>query len=281
MNRKAKLPPEHNPALHRFGVELSRMRNLAEMSQRRLARATDFSPQQVGAIERAERYPTREFAQLADDLLDGNGKLVEMWTHLFGEAYPEYLGSLVEAEQLATMIREYHPLLIPGMLQTENYARTTLRAGNPLADESKIDQLIATRLHRQRLLDRDRAPAMWFVLDEIVLQRPMGTPEVMNEQIGHLLELIDQRKIRLQVVPIATTRHHPGLTGPFKVLSFAGQPDLIYVETVARGEMVTDPERVHAVTLLFTTLQGVALSPEQSLQLLYTIRKDLDGTQLA
>ncbi|QVQ50678.1 helix-turn-helix domain-containing protein [Spiractinospora alimapuensis] len=269
-----KRPAEKNPALWRFGAELTRLRNLAEMSQRTLAYSVHVSPQQVGAVERGERYPSRAFAQAADRVLGGEGVLVEIWPQLHGGAPPEALRELVKAEPVATMVREYNPLLVPGLVQTENYAGTILRAGNPLLGEEELTKLISARTRRRSLLNSTGSPIVWLIVDEVVIKRPVGPPETVYEQIGLLLDLIEQRRIRFQVVPFST-RHHPGLSGPFKILSFNDKPDAVYVETVAQGEMVAEPELVGPITLLFSTLQGVALSPEQTVELLRQRRDEI------
>lgn len=275
-----KRAPEDNPALRRFGAELTRLRNLAEVSQRGLAHATHVSPQQVGAVERGERYPSKGFAEAADVVLSGGGVLVEIWPQLHEAAYPEGLEELVEAEPHATMIREYNPLLVPGLVQTEAYASTILRAGNPLVSESELTRLVESRVARRELLDADPRPVVWQIVDEVVIKRPVGDAQIMYQQIGLLLDLIENRRIRFQVVPFST-RHHPGLSGPFKVLSFQDRTDVVYVETVAQGEMVGDPELVGPITLLFSTLQGVALSPEQSFELLHATGKEYHASPLA
>jgi transcriptional regulator with XRE-family HTH domain len=275
-----KRPPETNQALRRFGAELCRLRNLAEVSQRTLAGVVHVSPQQVGAVERGERYPSRAFAEAADAFLQGSGSLTTIWPKLHAEAFPDALGELVMAEPQATMIREYNPLLIPGLVQTRHYAETILRAGNPLADDERIASLAAARVGRRAILDADPPPTVWLIVDEFVIKRPVGEPQIMYEQIGLLLDLIGDRRIRFQVVPI-TTRHHPGLSGPFKVLSFRDRMDVVYVETVAQGEMVGDPPLVDSITLLFSTLQGVALSPEHSIELLMRCREEFHAGDLA
>lgn len=277
---RRKKPPENNPTLGRFGAELTRLRTLAEISQRSLAQAIHVSAQQVGAVERGERYPSRAFAEAADRHLDAGGVLVELWPQLHEEARPRALTELVEAEPLATMIREYNPLLIPGLVQTEGYAESILRAGNPLADDAEITHMVQSRISRRRLLDNAPQPVVWLIVDEFVIKRPVGGPEIMYEQIGLLLDLIDKRRIRFQVVPF-DTHHHPGLSGPFKVLSFRESGDVVYAETVAKGEMVDDPRLVDPITLLFTTLQGAALSPEHTVQLLRTTREEIHASGLA
>ncbi|GAA3764743.1 helix-turn-helix domain-containing protein [Salinactinospora qingdaonensis] len=274
------LPAESNPALRRFGVELSRLRKLAEKSQQKLAKETLVSQQQVGAIERAERYPSKDFAALADQALNSGTTLSDMWPELYKDAYPHGVGEYVDMERQASMIRQYHPTLIPGLVQTEDYARTTLRAGNPLASSEEIERLLEARMSRQRLFSRPKPPLAWFVVDEAVITRPVGSAKIMSDQLGVLLDMIDNRKIQFQVIPFATC-HHPGLTGPFIVLSFQTKPDLVYAETVAQGEMVSDPDRVAPLTLLATNLQGAALSPEQSRQFIYKTRETFNGPELA
>nr|WP_162231629.1 helix-turn-helix transcriptional regulator [Allosalinactinospora lopnorensis] len=256
------------------------MRNLTDISQRRLASATHVSPQQVGAIERAERYPGKDFAELADNVLGGDGALIELWRRLYNASYPAWLSELVEVEPLATMVREYHPTLVPGLLQTKDYAWATVRAGNPLMRDEEVERLVAARMNRQRLLSKPDAPITVTVVDETVVTRPLGSPEVMHAQLSALLDKIDQRRIQLQIVPF-TTRQHPGLTGPFTVLSFPDKPDLVYVEDVVGGTMVQKPDQVSRMTVLFGSLQGVALSPDESVKLLRETQEEFGGTQVA
>ncbi|WP_152529277.1 helix-turn-helix domain-containing protein [Nocardiopsis chromatogenes] len=271
-----RVQPQHNPVLHRYGAELSRLRGLAEISQRSLARQTGYSPQQVGAIERAERYPSREFSEQADILLDAGGSLIALWKRMFDAAFPRGVGEYLDAEKRASMIRQYHTSLVPGLLQTPEYARTTLTAANPFTTKDEIEQWVISRVKRQSLLDCNTHPAFWVIIDESALLRPVGGSSLMSDQITRIIDNHESRRIRLQITPFSAA-HPPGLTGPFLILSFPDQADVVYVETVAKGEMVSEPEVVESVTQLFSTLQSAALSPEQSVERLHEIQKEFNG----
>ncbi|WP_239647015.1 Scr1 family TA system antitoxin-like transcriptional regulator [Nocardiopsis salina] len=123
-----KVPAAENQTLRQFGTELARLRSLSETSQRTVAGHTQISPQLAGAIERGERYPSLEFSQKADELLNGGGLLASLWRKMQNDAYPHFIGELVDVEPLASLVRTYQPQLVPGLLQTESYVQATLTA---------------------------------------------------------------------------------------------------------------------------------------------------------
>lgn len=275
-----KIPPADNHTLQQFGTELARLRSLAEKAQRDVGAAAQVSGQLAGAIERGERYPSKEFAEQADKLLQGDGILVGLWERLHNDAYPHFIGELVDAEPLAAVIRAYEPQLIPGLLQTENFARTALTGGNPREPRETVERLVMGRMERQKVWDSPAPPRMVAVLDEVSLLRPTGGKTVMSSQIGRMLDMIDQRILKVLVVP--TERDgHPGLTGPFTLLSLTDGRELVYVEDALGGRMVHERQGVRAMALQFGDLQEVALSPAESHQLLKSLKEGFDGSELA
>lgn len=155
------------------------------------------------------------------------------WWHDFRDVLPGWFSLYVSLEGEASLIRAYEPHCVPGLLQTEEYARALLRTGFPGADEEELDRRVALRMGRQRLLEGSGAPVLWAVLDEQVLRRHVGSPAVMREQIDRLIELTARPNITLQVIPF-TAGPHPGMFGPFQLFRFdiPELPDIVYTENL-------------------------------------------------
>ncbi|WP_333563788.1 helix-turn-helix domain-containing protein [Nocardiopsis endophytica] len=271
-----------SPALRKFGRELARMRTLADLSQEAVGRALNLRGATIGHYERALRTPSKGIVAKLDEVLEANGSLLALWPEVSRANYPEYAGEAVESEPVATLIRDYQPLLIPGLLQTEPYARATLRAGNALATEDEITRLVNARMERQRVITESDSPVMWVILDEGAVRRRSDDPGVMYGQLGHLIELVLSKRVRIQIVPADTTLDdHPGLSGPFTLMSFRDKPDVAYVEGVGTGGTIVEAEAVEAVSLIFGGLQSAALSPTGTAAFLERLRGEFDGTRLA
>jgi hypothetical protein len=185
---------------------------------------------------------------------------------------PSFLTELVEGEKIANLIRTYEPLVIPGLVQTERYAKSLVRASNPLTTDQKVSETVTGRLKRQGLWDRPEPPQMLTVINESVLLTPTGGAEVMVEQAKRLVEMVESHRIGVQIVPMRT-RFHPGSTGGFVLLSFLERPDALYVEDAFTGRMVHGEDAVGQAQELFGHLQGVALSLDQSLKRLYDVER--------
>jgi hypothetical protein len=170
----------------------------------------------------------------------------------------------MEAE--ATAMRSYEPLLIPGLLQTHCYARAILRTRVGDTDE-EIEEMVAARLERQVILDRPRPPMLWVVIDEGVLRRPVGGPEVMAEQLGHLAGAARRPNIVVQVIP-AGVGAHEGLRGSFVLMDFAAGPATGWQDGAVRGQAVADADGLAALTVTWDTLKAETLSRPVSLKLI-------------
>lgn len=255
----------------RFGQELRRTRQGSGMSQEQLAKAVNVSPALVSAIERGERFPKIDRAEAMDIALNTSGTLARLQATISNrQDFPEWFREVVIAEREATEIREYQSVLVPGLLQTEGYARTIFESGRPWEAPSEIASLVDSRLTRHEVLAKADRPLVWFVVDEVVIRRPVGGREVMREQLEHLLELIETRRIRLQVVPLST-QLHPGLCPPFRVMGFRDRPPVAYVEHMLGGDMVDQPDDVSRCNTIFGALQGEALSTTASADLIRAV----------
>jgi len=255
-----------------FGAELRRARLAAGLSQDQLGRELNFSGDLVGKVETSERAPAPGFAAGCDAVfphLDG------LFSRLLGLArrwngpHPQWFRDWVEAEQAATSLRTWQPLLIPGLLQTVSYARAILAAG-PDLDADTLEQQVVARIERQAILDRPRPPVLWVVLDETVLHRWVGSATIMREQLLHLAGLIARPRITVQVVP-ARSGAHAGLLGALVIAGFEGAPDIVYLETSADGQVIEKSSVVAQVTLRFETVRAEALPKDESKDLIVKV----------
>lgn len=243
-----------------LGAELRHARVAAGMSQDQLGRELNFSGDLVGKIETCERAPTPSFAAGCDSLfphLDG------LFTRLMGLArrwdgpYPQWFRDWVEAERTALSLRWWEPMLVPGLLQTANYARAILNAG-PEATEDQLEDLVSARIERQGILDRPRPPELWVVLDEAVLHRLIGSRKIMYDQLVHLADTSCRSNITVQIVP-AEVGAHAGLLGAFIVAGFDTAPSILYAETAVEGQTIEKPALVGRAALAFDRLRAEAL----------------------
>jgi hypothetical protein len=258
-----------------FGAELRRARVAAGLSQDQLGRQLNFSGDLVGKVEISERAPAPGFAAGCDAAfphLDGLFTRLLALARRWDGPYPQWFRDWVQAEREAASLRTWQPLLIPGLLQTADYARGILAAG-PDPDADLVEQMVAARIERQAILDRPRPPVLWVVLDETVLHRCIGAPDIMRRQLLRLADLAGRPRITIQVVP-ATAGAHAGLLGGLIIAGFSGAPDIVYMETSADGQVVDKPSVVAQVTLRFDTVRAVALPRDDSADLIVKVAEE-------
>lgn len=252
----------------KFGAEVRRLRRQAGLSQTQLAKAIPLSQSTVSGIELGEKPVKKDQAERLDVLLTSDGYLVKLWkTVQEGHAIPDWYREVPEMEQRATEIHSYQPLLIPGILQTEKYARASIRAGNRLASTAEINAQVRARIKRQETLRKEEAPFLVAVVDESVLYRPLGTPETMKEQLAHLRKVSEWERAEILVVPHPTW-NHPGLDGGFHLLKVPEAGTVLYLETRATGGVMVDRETVEEHVSLLSNLRALALPPGQSRDLI-------------
>ncbi|MFB9680168.1 helix-turn-helix domain-containing protein [Streptosporangium vulgare] len=250
-----------------WGSELCKYREKAQWSQKELAHRISYSTSLVGLVETAKRAPTREFAAKCDEVLETGGALVRLWPLIGRDVYPVWFRPFVELEREARPLRSFQPVLVPGLLQTEDYARAVLRAGRPGDTDEQVEELVAARMERQRILTKPDPPMFWAILDEAVLIRPVGGPQVMRKQLEQLLELVRRPRITIQVIPLDVGAH-AGLTGAFVIASFRGSPDIVYLETAAEGQIVNGPTEIETLLTQLDALRACALPQSASVALM-------------
>ncbi|MEV4376633.1 helix-turn-helix transcriptional regulator [Streptosporangium sp. NPDC049644] len=183
-----------------------------------------------------------------------------------------FTGSYIEFEAEATMIHKWEPLLIPGLLQSEGYAREVIRAGWPNLTSSELDRRVDARMARKINLLGSKTSVLHVLMDEGALNRPIGAPEIMTEQLDDILQISDWSNVTVQVLPIANGAHI-GLEGAFSILSFGDEdPDIGYAECQAGEVYVEAADQVRRLMLMFERLTGACLSPQESTKLIAAMR---------
>ncbi|MGW7454673.1 helix-turn-helix domain-containing protein [Streptomyces sp. NPDC054787] len=263
-----------------LGAELRVARERAGMSQAELGEPLFVSGSFIGQLEAGTRRMHLEYARKIDEILGTGGFFTRNCEAAAKSKYPDHFAAAAEAEALATSIREYAPQVIPGILQTDAYARAVFRAYQPTVMEAAIDELVSNRLARAALLSDPTTPMLWIVLDEAVLRRPVGGPAVMAEALRHLTDLIHGHRIVTQVLPFSAGAH-ASTGGSIKLMSFDDAPPLAYVEGSGTGLLFDDPATVTRHTLTYDLLTADALPRRESLALIESVAEDYEHDQHA
>jgi transcriptional regulator with XRE-family HTH domain len=260
-----------------FGGMLRYYRNRAGLPLDQLGARVYMSADMVGKVEKGQRAPTIAFTKSCDAVEElGTGgallELREMLKDFFRQwSYPGWFADWPDKEATAKLLRLFVLAVVPGLLQTEDYARAVFRTLGITDDE--IDELVAGRMARQAILAQDKPPMLMALLDEYVLRRPVGGRDVMWGQINHLIEMGKRPNIVLQVIP-ASLGAHMGMQGAgFDIADFEGAPSVAYQDTAVRGQVIEDPEDVESLKVLWDTIRGEALPRTASLALLEDIAK--------
>ncbi|MFD0307440.1 helix-turn-helix domain-containing protein [Streptomyces sp. NPDC127119] len=240
-----------------LGRRLRHLREQAGISFEDAARTIEVTPLTVRRMEKAEvglRIPyVRELLRtygVPSSEVDGFLTMAREanrpgWWYSYRDVLPEWFSAYVSLESEAALIRLYEPHYVPGLLQTHDYTAALMRVGFPNASKEDIARRVDLRLRRQELLTKPDAPAVWAVLDETVLRRPVGGAEVMRAQIDRLGEALDMPKVRIQILRFSVGAH-PGAFGPFHYFrfGFSELPDVVYTESLVGSVYVDQPADV-------------------------------------
>ncbi|WP_327354694.1 helix-turn-helix domain-containing protein [Streptomyces sp. NBC_01304] len=265
------LDPGASP-LDYYGSELRRLREDADLRQGELGSVVFCSGSLIGQIETAHKVPTRELSERLDAALGSDGHFTRLVGLVLRSQLPTWFQAYAELEAKAAYISTYQAQLVYGLLQTEAYARAVLG----VRGEDDLDTKVAARLERQRILEREEPPLIWVVLSEAVLHQEIGGPEVMRNQLAHLLGTRQREWVRLQVLPFEVGEH-AGLPGTFNLLRFDGDPDLVYTEDFVQGHMTANPQALREGSLRYDHLQAAALSVEKSAALIARVSEERYG----
>ncbi|MCG5216160.1 helix-turn-helix domain-containing protein [Streptosporangium sp. KLBMP 9127] len=250
----SELDPGASP-LALFGAELRRLREDKGLTQEDIADHTHVSKSLVSQIENAKRTPQWNFTEQVETLLNLNGELLRLLP-LVIKTGPTWFRQWPKIEADAHNLRTWQPLVIPGLLQTRDYARAILR-GQPGITEERVNEATEARLARQTVFDRPEPPMYAAMIDEIVLSRPIGGAQVMREQLEHLLKVVDHPCITLQIVPMDAVPTI-GLLGGFVIAQQPQGPDTVYLDSAADGEVTDREDRVRTVSVRFDAIRSYA-----------------------
>ncbi|MFI9306170.1 helix-turn-helix domain-containing protein [Streptomyces triculaminicus] len=272
-----------------LGKRLHDLREKAGLSYEEAGRALDVTHATVRRMEKAEvglKIPyveklLRVYGVLDAEEVEGFLSLTREanrpgWWHRFRDVLPEWFSAFVSLEGEANLIRAYEPHYIPGLLQTEDYARAVLRAGMPHAREADVERAVTVRRERQGLLRREKAPLLWVVMDETVLRRPIGGPDVMRAQLDRLVEATDMPNVRLQFMPFAAGPH-PAMYGPFHIFRFPIQelPDIAYAENLVGASYFDQRDDVSSFLEALDRMCAQAAPAHTTKAILGGIRKEI------
>ncbi|MFF5260237.1 Scr1 family TA system antitoxin-like transcriptional regulator [Actinomadura viridis] len=261
------MSPVRRTWLEYFAKELIAWREFRGTTQEQLAKAITFSPSLVAMVETCQRTPKPEFIERCDEALQTGGALMRLYKELVSrESMPDYLDRWRSVEEQATVINTFQLEVVPGLLQTPDYARVVLQTGLPTATHEEIEVKVAARMERQAPLMGERPPMFVAILDEGVIRRVMGGGSVMHEQLMHLIKLCERPHIVVQVVP-AEVGAYAGVGGPFTLATLDGD-EAAYLDTTLRGHVVENPEEVAVIKYRWESLRAEALPRPASLQLM-------------
>jgi transcriptional regulator with XRE-family HTH domain len=278
------------PAVRRrqLMTELKRLRESTGLTQEEVAGQLDWHPTKIMRIETGRTAPHPNdvrvmlgLYQVADPgVLAGLLKLAKDarqrgWWYSYRDVLLSRFELFLGLESEADTIRDFELAMIPGLLQTDDYARELIR-GLMTYDPAEVERRVQLRMHRQRIMERDESPQLWAILDEAAVRRVVGGKAIMKAQLLHLANTAEHARITIQVLPYGAGPH-PGQAGPFIILGFAEptEPEVVYMETVGGNLYVDKPEEVRLFTTVFDQLRAVALSPAQSRAMLQALAGEL------
>ncbi|MBC9719004.1 helix-turn-helix domain-containing protein [Streptomyces sp. TRM66268-LWL] len=277
-----------NPTVRRrrLGQELRRLRELKGMTAEEVAERLLVSQSKISRLENGRRSISQrdvrdlcgvyevEDHRVVDSLMQmAKDSRQQGWWHAFGDIpYSVYIGLETDAASL----RVYDPQVVPGLLQTRGYAEALITGALPETQQSDIDKRVMVRVRRQERIHAHENPLrLWTVLDEAALRRVVGNPQLMIEQLEHLVEMSQLPHVTVQVIPFEMGAH-PGVNGQYAILEFPDTADssVVYIEGVTSDLYLEKANDVHKYSVMYEHLRAQALNVEQTRQFITKIAKD-------
>lgn len=265
-----------------LGKRLQMLREKAGFSFDDAARVVETTSTTIRRMENAEVLTLRPpyaralleaYGVSGDDIeaflaLARDAKRPGWWRH-YRDAVPAWFSAFVSLEEAASLIRAYEPHYVPGLLQTEEYARAVLRAGSPHAPDEEIERRLALRMKRQDVLTRPDPPRLWVVMDETALRRPVGSTALMQEQMARLTDVGQSPAVTVQVMPFSAGAH-PAMYGPIHYFRFRipDLPDIACTETLTDATYLDDRDEVSEYHQALDRMCAQAAPPAPTLQLI-------------
>jgi transcriptional regulator with XRE-family HTH domain len=269
--------PYSNP-LAFFASEMTRLRTKVGITQEDLAEAAGFAPSTIAAVETRRLMPSEEFAKHIDTPLRADGHFVRMQELVERTCVLPWFRDLVKTEQEAAGIQTYETYVVPGLLQTEDYARHAVSATRPRLSDDDVQRAVTLRMTRQGNLDREDPPRLWAVIDESVLHREVGGKGVMRAQCDRLLAMGERPHIAIQVMPnskgAACAYGNNFVILTFDSVNKRPRAPMVYLEEMRTARYIREQDEVSAYTTVFDYLRSSALDDLQSADLIRGFRDE-------
>ncbi|MFD6275196.1 helix-turn-helix domain-containing protein [Streptomyces sp. NPDC060209] len=268
--------PDPSDSLRTFGAVVQALREHAGLSRVDFGAQVRFSKHTVESVELGRRMPDEAFVERAEEALGNTGALRKAARHLTrGEpGLATWFRRWARLEKVAMSLCTYECRLVPGLLQSEAYARAVFDNSIPLLTDEQLDAQLAARLERQKVLYERPTVPFSFIVEESVIRRRLGGADVRRDMIDRVLELCAPRNVTLQVMPLGT-EFHACLDGPVQLLETPEGRRLGYSEGQQNGRLITDPKEVSLLHQRYDTLRSQALNPKESRGLLERLRGEL------
>ncbi|MFF7635521.1 Scr1 family TA system antitoxin-like transcriptional regulator [Kitasatospora sp. NPDC008050] len=255
--------PEPPLAWQYCGNQLKMWRERSGVKREQLAEEADYDYETVKSMEQGRRRPTQRVLEAAERLCDARGMLLAAAVFLRPERFPNRLKRFTTAEDDAIVVNWVETLLIPGLLQTEDYARALIENHTPPLGDDIVKERVQARLERQKKLTRNPPALFGFILYEAVLRTSVGGREVMRGQLQNLLAISELRNVSIQILP-ASHSTYAVLNGPFVLLETSEHERYAYVEGQETGALYTAPETISALEQCHGIIRMQALGVEES-----------------
>jgi transcriptional regulator with XRE-family HTH domain len=260
------LDPRLRPA-QRFGKELARVRKEAGLTQASLGTRLGCSSSLVAHIEIGDRNAKPDFAARCDEVFGTNDLFTRLCRNVTSPFGPHwFIRWLDEIEPRARVLRSWDPLLVPGLLQTEDYARAVFRA-DLVSSEQEVEERLSARMQRKLILEKGNPPELWLLMDEGVVRRCIGSREVMCEQLSYLVAVAGRLNVTVQLVP-QDTPCTAGLMGGFVLAELPDAPTTVSVESAGTGEVSAEHDLVTVVWGRYDRIRAEAYRPGRSLEII-------------
>lgn len=268
------LVAEPTGLLRLFGKELRRARETAGLTQEELGEKVAYSRGQIGMVENGQRRMRADTVRDLDEILTTGGLLIRIWEDAGAERTAMRIADLLRAEAEATLIRSYHPTLVPGLLQTEGYIRGLFSAGLLAGqDEHDVDLEVQRRIERQQILLNENPPRYTVVLYEAVLWGVVQDNDTMHEQLEHLLAMSRRRRIHVQVIPFAYAKY--AAVAPLTIIDMDGETVVHLEPPISSGSTAMEPHTIAEAREQFDLLRSQAAPTDQSLDLIAARMREL------
>lgn len=249
----------------KYGEELRLRRTAAELTQEALGEQVVCSPTLISHYEAGQRLPGPDDAQRIDRALGTDGFFAR-WLEDLETKYADHFAAVAELERQARLIQQFALSIVPGLLQTDDYARAIFRSYRPNHRPEELDRAVVIRTERARILEGPSKPVMWTLLDEAVLRRQVGGPRAMAEQLHKIADMAEAGRLRLHVLPFGAGAHAL-MESLLTLMDFEDSAPIAYVEGLFTGHLMDDPALVSASQTAYSLALSDALSQQESLAL--------------